>query len=1459
MPYPPPPGPPTLGIFQAIGKVQEIPDPTAQAGKFLGTDGVLTLWDPVSGGVLPDMTGHAGQFLTNDGVVTASWAAVLPSEAGHAGQFLTTDGVSASWSDVPGTFSAEDIRTYGAVPNDPTFDNIGAIEAAIAAVNSAFIPPGNWYFGRPIMVGLALSSPLATGQGTRIHGAGRGISTLIVGVGLPSTPSLVQGFGGPSVYIIRPLVPGIPGNRQYPTYGTSLVSGPGQSMDLDPSPAYVKLLLSDSFPWGVWLPYFADQLSCRGWVKWTDAYSAGPKCIWASMGPQVNQGVDVGSTFNLSQFDLSIGLFMFGSGGNQFLRAYLTTYDNGQLFIDSGVLANNTTYHWEIDYTGAHFYFYVNGVLQGSVAATGIIKKHPWEAVVIGQVGDEVHGSVITPVTGSIDSFELASAPYHTGSNFTPPTSKHTWGVNTLWLCNFDQGQAPFGDQPYVIAQTTCTSGAISYLGKQYSGTAQPPAYGGPLPHYMRGAPTGDIGNVSPDTYVEDLSVQCNLGTTGIITWGGWRATIRRTIVTGWVTYAIKAYDPLAFFCNVEENYILSGAGVGIQYQGSFCLVNKTLGCPIGVWCNGVLNGHQDQPSWNSFLPLVIGDNLAGNFQNSVVANSSVDEEGSFNYIPQRAPVFVMGSGEGPLTWYNNLWIGGSTIARSTPTIIYWSVPSAGAIHIGDSFWKTDDNTTVFLSREPVNDAYATPAVPITDGYIKLIGCNFNGRGFDDPLCIGPLSNRDDWISVETPFAISAQTGLSTTNTATRNLTGSVYVLHGFTTGTVLFPTPEANANYNLAFAVRGFSGSAPAAGSTTVVGYVTSETGFTVTVGADPAGTCQLELTWTLLGAPQPFDFEYVPAIPSTVNPNPLVVDAPTGDFAVGVTLVPAVGNALPYNTAIETITEAGTAPTNFWQLNFTNAQILATLGSSTATQDSSFVINGTLYSLLSPGTHNVALAYRNGIGWAYVDGGPIAFYGPGSLVRPAPGTQQSPIHIGETASATQPLISATLRNFKLAQYVNQVLTAEPTTGPVGQPQSAFLGDDFIVGYGSTAGSGGAATQIASARYGTKYYNIAARNGGVAAANLGSISVPDNYWSPWGSLLPLENICVCLGFNDVSQGVTAVDAMAGIQNVFEGGQAEGFWGPTAQPDLSSAASIFSQSEVAFTQIRGPLTSGGGTPTITIHGIAIPWPYGATQQAGALAFAATVNANGTLSPLITARPVLTQDLPGGFYYVIITANAIGTAGNGITVVSDGVNGSLTYPTPYTQGAFDLYIHIDGNPVLANWAGSTAATRAAVTAACNGDPGVSALGTATDTGTAQGVKFVMTARGAAGNAIAVDSQPQGPGVGWTDFQNTPITHLTRGYNGALSSVSNVLVLCNVPPFGQSSRYTAPFETQRLALNTAIGTYVGAHPAITLADMDVTLRDPGNHTNLNPAYVFSDNLHLNDAGYTAMFGLINPLLP
>lgn len=264
MPYPPPAPPPTVGFFQGIGKLiaPTLPDVTGHATEFLETDGVIPQWEPVTG-VLPVQAGHAGEFLTTDGAV-ASWApstggvvtigalttptanaativgtvlSLAPANASNPGVMTTTAQTISGQKLFTGSAATDifDIRSYGAVPNDSTFDNAPAIYAAIAAwtqqagggfeggqTGGVYVPEGVWYVSRPII-------PPAN---CTFRGAGHMMTAISAGIGTPANPSLVQAFGGQLFYLSYTPVPS---SIVFPAYTASLATGPGQAMLIQPT------------------------------------------------------------------------------------------------------------------------------------------------------------------------------------------------------------------------------------------------------------------------------------------------------------------------------------------------------------------------------------------------------------------------------------------------------------------------------------------------------------------------------------------------------------------------------------------------------------------------------------------------------------------------------------------------------------------------------------------------------------------------------------------------------------------------------------------------------------------------------------------------------------------------------------------------------------------------------------------------------------------------------------------------------------------------------------------------------------------------------------------------------------------------------------------------------------------------------------------------------------------------
>lgn len=96
--------------------------------------------------------------------------------------------------------------------------------------------------------------------------------------------------------------------------------------------------------------------------------------------------------------------------------------------------------------------------------------------------------------------------------------------------------------------------------------------------------------------------------------------------------------------------------------------------------------------------------------------------------------------------------------------------------------------------------------------------------------------------------------------------------------------------------------------------------------------------------------------------------------------------------------------------------------------------------------------------------------------------------------------------------------------------------------------------------------------------------------------------------------------------------------------------------------------------------------------------------------------------------------------------------------------------------------------------------------------------------------------------WTSMQ----TWIT-----SLSPLPPRIVLLNLLPFGAYSGWSAGEETQRLNFNSDMAAYCATADGGTVCvDASTAMWDPGNHTNLNPAYEAPDHLHLNQTGANAL---------
>ena len=375
MPYPPPAGPPELGIFQGIGLVPELP--TLIGNYFLTNLAGLTVWEPVAGGVLPDPSGHGGEFLTTDGVI-AFWApaSLLPDPTGHGGSYLGTDGSLIFWSTVPplATNTVYDIRLYGALPCPrrqssccvhchpshlhPIASWLQTLPVEGQVAGGVYVPSGggDFYIDRPLVLppdtqlfGDSKYSEQSSGWHRRFHHAHARQGDFI-----PDAISL-RGAHFDERAIRLPGIHNVPADW--------LRAG-----DEDASDRRFRTLqyagsfaIGDCFAWSKWLirsvvTQNPAQIALRCQYKFTTSNTSATHIV-GMKGPDI----DGAPAFT----DVAIGLWVFYNDATATHRfeAYLTTTGNGQQRILSTIdLTPGQEYNLELDYNGSFFDFYVDGV-----------------------------------------------------------------------------------------------------------------------------------------------------------------------------------------------------------------------------------------------------------------------------------------------------------------------------------------------------------------------------------------------------------------------------------------------------------------------------------------------------------------------------------------------------------------------------------------------------------------------------------------------------------------------------------------------------------------------------------------------------------------------------------------------------------------------------------------------------------------------------------------------------------------------------------------------------------------------------------------------------------------------------------------------------------------------------------------------------------------------------------------
>ena len=1429
MPYPPPAGPPELGIFQAIGLVPELPP--LVGNYFLTNQSGLTVWEPISGGVLPDMTGHGGEFLTTNGTV-ASWASSLPSVTGQAGHYLTNDGSTALWSSKTPALSINPVD-YGALGNGIVDDAIG-IQAALNAAlpnPSANYPtggtvefgPGTWYLGQPLCITAGAN---ASRQASALTFRGAGAHSTV----LTRHPTIL--FQGPLVVVNAP-------GPYFQGFVAGFVGG-GQALAFSGVPAFNPscILLGDS------TAFAFQDLSFPNYTQTTPkdfnigAFSFQTNLKYTLNTPNDNLGYIAASYGTLagvtsSAFSVRFRVNSVTGINSGYIDVGITTTNGSASLSTLAPLSVNTKYNLEVSYDGANVGLWLEGVLQDSAALTGFVAPNEWETWSLGGIwsgGMEGESGFLSGFQGALDSTKFSNTARHTvgGGDFTPPAAKYTFDANTLFLLNCDQGTSDYG---FILAQ-----------GPKQSATGLP-TDGVPVIHYARFAP----GNAKDWTLlgvkVQDFALLCKNQGPGIIYNGHIISQTDNLYINSPYRWGLRVGFNYNTFYDFFSNIWIEGGFCMAAFDCSGTSCNaRDITISTGLIAFNVASGSYDniqlQGNGNAMSGLRVTEGGQGIFSGIWARALSTDNESplSTNWIASAILEGQISQGFFAACAFVGPSLG-QTGGKATPVIAYNGQKAGCRIKFdtcliagGSSFAFQDIPNAALPSTTPnwipmlLEDSRVTP----TTGQLQ-----------DDEAATRTI---DDGHS-------TLVRGLSTSAVAASNLAGTVSVLHGFTTGSVLFDTPEPDGNFDLVFQAKSYVGSGPpAAGSTTVLGYTTSATGFTITVAADPGGDDEVTFSWHLIRTKRPPLLSVLePAIPSNYA-NPLA--GSSGDWAIGASILPLGSNVnrMLYGTN-EVIAAAG-APlnANSWMLGLVNS---VTGGTGAGTGSSfvgigafvdSFVRDGKLCGLLNPGPHNIAWGQQGITVPVCVDGKTFAT---GYFLTRIAGTQQTPIYVGEYSDTTLPLTSATIRHLKFDSILANTITLEPDWGPLGTPEALVIGDSFTVGSNClTVGS--FASQIADIRYGDTYYWLGAARGQTSDVAL------VEFWRDWGASQPaLQSMCLFMGFSDLlgispATGRSAVDVWADLEQMLDGIAATATMKPPVANGRAWAGYV-----PPFRGVPGPHT---GSATCVINGVSFTCTFNTNDVTTINDLIALVNASGPTLALVT--PSLNTDDPVN-PYMRIDAVADGFAGNGISTSTDGAHGAYWYPGPATYAGANATLVIEGVSfdILFNTDADTTVNDAI--ALINASGPTAAL--VTPSNVASQLLLTAVAAGTAGNSISVSTNgayaalvlsPAMPAGG--------AVTLSGGADGAISKSIPNIILCTIPPFGLSPNYTAGKEAERASLNTTIRAFVGA--GVTIADVDVALRDPGNHAHILPAFLSgADDTYLTDAGQEALFVLLAPLLP
>lgn len=1482
-----------LGTLLQWADPNPIPKPY-QPGLFLSASDPTTLiWAAGGGGgggagIVGPVVGPQTDALLIDGVGGNVLHAAVADETHPGISSITAQKFAGQKMFIDGAVvEVWDIRQFGAVANDNTVDLSIAYYAAVNHILTAghfnpffdyqtfggrsgaiYIPEGSYYTSRPLMlVGNIL-----------VYGDGNHRTYINAGLGTVLTPTTVQGFGGPVFYSCGMVTP-----TGLASYTTAVVAfnpplNGTSTRSLHMKPTMCNIPLHDSYPWTWFLGMMIDtqKLCLRFEYKIPTAPSLpGEFALIGSQGP-----IDVWPDGHV---DRALCVRLISDGSHYKVRAYLTTCPawvvgtfnmttGTEVVLNSGNLPINSTFNVEVDYDGSAFWLYINGVHQDHASATGPVFRQPWEGVMIGSAGletDQSEAGSAPPLDSSLGCIELARINRHTGTgSFTAAPGPYTADSNTMWLCNWDQPDFPFeptntNHLPFLMAETAITM--IANNGPD----SQPMSSPNLVPHYMRMLGGSGVSYAG----LKDLHIYSQTNTSGFVAFAS--AFFRgENLASSFACRAsFKLTDGNSFYSSIYKSYSFSPCDYGFFWYGNV-YEPYSMG-PIGVQVvfGGEVTLHDCQPNFTCFCPTILGP---GNSRQSLfqLSQASNDSEG-WSYLRQAAALGLYNVSGTLITYGNILAVNNS----NGPPVIIFGRMSGTTTMIGDSFQpgapgNSGFGGTAFQGSKVQFVSNPLGSVPEHSSIVIK-----NPTGTWGPYAVSPVvqalpySDTPGTVTLEFPEGQSNQKSLSISEVVGRNLTGEFTIMSGFTWGHAQFTELEPDANYDVIVTYKGAEGGVPAAGSTVpgAIGNIAVD-GFFMETGVDPGGSVRLTFTYLIVrNKGIPFFFEYLPTpVPGDIA-NPLVPKYTNfTPWAMGVTVIP-VGPSKSFHQdgtqVAETILSVGLTPgdTHWFDITFNPASADITVnfagvagGVSGRVESSPTTFlaapgpRSKFLSMWHPGVHNIVItAVTATYGALYVDGRAYNFSVP---VVPPFWTGFLPrIYRGSLPSGAQPLTRATLRDFKVDIDLSQCITLEQDAGPGLMNQNAFIGDEWTQGVGSTSTAGGWATQIADSKYGTHYYwSLTSQRYTILPAN-GTNGMLVDFWDAWGQYQPFETVVFLAGWHDLlsdagtppTAGATAIDTWAGMLSMLEGAKAhQQFTLPTSN---TQAIALFATNSLGW----------GGGVTATIAGVTFPVPWLGTEAASFTSLASAMNLDVTVGSLVTA--VYTVGPPGGNGYVTCTAVAPGAAGNGIPVSAGG--GAFWYTGfPTANATFagkDCVLDINNVTFISNFITDAATSCNIVVNAINtsADPLIAGVVTAANVGNK--VVITATTAGIAGNEITTASNRLNGaylGTSPTDFTSG---FLVGGLNGVLGRVGSI-VLCTLPPFGATNPYyTAGKETERQTFNTSLRNWViaNAGAGAILADMDVTV---GAGTSLNPVYDNGQG-YLNDLGHTAMFALVNPLVP